>query len=213
MRKRWILVGMVLLVLGLLSGCGIVQEQYDTVIADLDKAQQETQSVKAELGAAQTRVSELTSSIEQAQSENSELTSSLEEAETELESTQSELGATQEELEELDAGYEEFKSETRRLWILLDGNLALNNAILRTNSGILLDDLHEIEKGCLDITARLATLKDLKAAELNAIWEEAYIVEEGEWHLYYEPFERFMALNSSRITDKAKVLREQLLTE
>lgn len=106
MRKRWFLVGMIfLLVPWLLVGCGVAQEQYDAVMADLGKAQQELQSVKDELQTTQAKVSELTSSLEKAETKlettqteldttkakNSEMTSNLEKTQTELDATQAEL--------------------------------------------------------------------------------------------------------------------------
>jgi len=49
MRKCWFLVGLILWLLSwLLMGCGVNQEQYDTVIADLGKVQLDLQSIKAD---------------------------------------------------------------------------------------------------------------------------------------------------------------------
>lgn len=82
MKKKYFLVGFVLLsVLFLLAGCGVAQEQYDTVAAELDKAQKVVQSARAELESAQARVSELTDSQGR--------------AEAELETVRSELSAIQ----------------------------------------------------------------------------------------------------------------------
>ncbi|GAI99454.1 unnamed protein product, partial [marine sediment metagenome] len=168
MRKRWFLLGMILLLVPWLTiGCGIAQEQYDAVVSDLTKAQQDLQSVRAELKASQAKNSELTSSLEEtrgelkaakseleaSQAKNSELTSSLEETKTELEATKSE--------------YESFKSEGKRLLVLLAGNLGLNGPILGINSALLLKDLGPIPKRAETITSRLSTLKDLKKAELQ----------------------------------------------
>jgi len=66
-----------LLVALLLAGCGIPQDQYDTVVAERDSIQAELESVNAEL--------------ENSESKVSELTSNLEDKEVELEATQSEL--------------------------------------------------------------------------------------------------------------------------
>ena len=109
MKKKWLLVGMTLfLVPWLLAGCGIAQEQYDDVVADLNQASKDLQSVRSELEAAQDKVSELTSSLGKSQTElettqneleateakNSELTSSLEKAESELQAGSAELTAS-----------------------------------------------------------------------------------------------------------------------
>ena len=179
MRKRWFLVGvMFLLVLWLLVGCGIPQDQYDATVSDLSKAQQELQSVKSELETAQTKVSELTSSLEKskteleaAQAKNSELTSNLGKSQTELEVAQaknseltSSLEKSRSELSSVRSEYSSFKSEAKRLWTLLDGNLLLNHAILGIYSGDLLNDLDRIHDQCMIATGGLAELKDLKKA-------------------------------------------------
>lgn len=225
MRKRWVLVGMVFLLLPWLTvGCGIAEEEYAAVVSDLNKAEQELQVVKAELEASQAKVSGLTASLEESETElkatkakNSELTSSLGKNQTELEAAQakvSELTASLEESESelttTKSEYSSFKSEAKRLILLLDNALKLNHAILGTNAEILTDDLDGVRKGCLTITAILADLKDLKKAEFQALWEEAYVVEGAQWNLYFDPFERFMALHASRISDKAKWLIEHL---
>jgi hypothetical protein len=49
MLRRRLLVSVMLLASLVVVGCGIPQEDYDAVVADLNKAQQELQSVKAEL--------------------------------------------------------------------------------------------------------------------------------------------------------------------
>ena len=70
MRRQWFLVGIILLLVPwLVAGCGIAQEQYDAVVADLSQAQEGLQSVKTELAASQSKVSELTSSMEKGKAE------------------------------------------------------------------------------------------------------------------------------------------------
>lgn len=85
MNKRWFLAGLLLLVPGLLGGCGVAQEQYDAVAAELDKAQQVVQSARADM--------------DSARAEALELTAGLGEAEAELESVRSELTAIQSSME------------------------------------------------------------------------------------------------------------------
>ena len=69
MVKRLLLVAGILLLLWLVAGCGVAQEQYDAVVADLNQAQAELQSVRGELDAAQANVSVLTSTLEESQNE------------------------------------------------------------------------------------------------------------------------------------------------
>lgn len=215
MRKRWFLIGMVLLLVPVLfGGCGVAQEQYDTVVSDLGKAQQEVQSVKAELEAAQAKVSELTASLEKAEAElettqakNSELTSSLGKVEKELEAAQAELDETKKEVEAERTKYETFKSNTKSLWVPLDKQLSLNTNILGVSAGFFLDDLDMVYRKCLDIKTSLAVLND---SALNARWEAAYAEEEGQWKLTYASFERFMAEHNARIKSIVNAIREKL---
>ncbi len=52
MRKRWFPAGMTLLLVPwLLVGCGVAQEQYDAVVAELNSAQIKIQSLQSELDA------------------------------------------------------------------------------------------------------------------------------------------------------------------
>ncbi len=52
MAKKYFLIGIVLLLVSVvILGCGIPQEQYDAVVVDRDKLQQELQSVKSEFDA------------------------------------------------------------------------------------------------------------------------------------------------------------------
>jgi len=225
MRKRWVLVGMVFLLLPWLTvGCGIAEEEYAAVVSDLNKAEQELQAVKTELEASQAKVSGLTASLEESETElkatkakNSELTSSLEKNQTELEAAQakvSELTASLEESESelttTKSEYSSFKSEAKRLFLLLDSALALNNAILGINAGVILNDMDTVYKECLNVSSELFQLKDKRIAEFNALWEEAFIETPQQWALYPAPFERFMALHASRISDKTTWLREHL---
>ncbi|MFC1915084.1 hypothetical protein ACFLW4_00065 [Chloroflexota bacterium] len=226
MKKQRLFIGMILFLVPLtLTGCGIAQEQYDAVVADLSKAQQELQAVKAELESSQAKVSELTASLNKTKTEldtahakNSELTSNLDKTNTDLEAAQTEnsklttsLDKTNSELSSVRSEYSSFKSEAKRLFLLLDDALELNHAILGTNAEILTNDLDGVRKGCLTITTRLSDLKDLKKAEFDALWEDAYISTSQQWQLFPEPFERFMWLHTTRISDKATWLREHLL--
>jgi len=204
-----ILIGVVFsLVVSLAAGCGIAQEEYDSMASELSqeqvelsKARQELQSVMAELEQSRTKISELTSNLEgvkaeleAAQTNGTELTSSLEETKTELEKTKS--------------AYVSFKSEGQRLYNLIAGNLALNEAILDVNGALLLND--NPAKAAATVKSKLATVRDIKAAELKALWEEAYKLEGGRSRLYYAPFDKFMEMNAARIRAKAKALRELL---
>ena len=57
MSKKWLLVGL-LLVPCLLAACGIPQEDYDAVAADLDAAQQEMETLENDLASTQAQLDE-----------------------------------------------------------------------------------------------------------------------------------------------------------
>ena len=98
LRKWFILSILSFLMLSLTLGCGIPQEQYDALAAELSAAQNELQSVKAELGSNQSKVSELTSSLEKSQGE-------LQSTRADLKSTQSELDSAKESLAAIEEVY------------------------------------------------------------------------------------------------------------
>jgi septal ring factor EnvC (AmiA/AmiB activator) len=163
MKKRMFVFGVVpLLILIILCGCGISQEQYDAAMADLNQVQNELQSVKDDLQTAKAQLAERTASLDQAenelksvqgeftteQAENLKLTESLEETETKLELKESELESTTE--------YLSFRDEVNNRWRLLDAYLAINHEILSINAGLCLDDLDMIYQNCTDLTVVLA---------------------------------------------------------
>jgi len=141
MRKHWFLFGGIFLLLSwLLVGCGVAQEQYDTVVADLGKAQQELQSVNAKLGEIQTELgtvqSELEATEDELKAKKNELESSQSELETsqtkvsnltsDLEKAQSELEATKTQNAELSSNIEKSRSE-------LNGIKSENQALEQAN--------------------------------------------------------------------------------
>jgi exonuclease VII small subunit len=97
-RKLLLMVVIFLPVSLVITGCGVAQDKYDAVVADLANAQQETQSIKAELETAKAGLSELTANLDkttadlesaidelkEANSKYSELSSSYDAAQAEL---------------------------------------------------------------------------------------------------------------------------------
>jgi molybdopterin converting factor small subunit len=214
MQRKWFLVGLLVLVMPwLIGGCGVAKDVYDTALADLNKAQQEIQSLKADLGTAQAKVAELTSSLGSVQAKNSELTANLGKTQTGLDTAKatnsdltSSLGKSQSELQTTKSDYSSFKTDVKQMYSSLDASLELNNYVLGINNAILKNDLDEIRKGCLLVTARLA----IGDAELKSLWESAYVVTGDKWTLSYTPFRTFMSMHASRISAKAKALRDKL---
>ena len=79
MKKWWSLTVTLLIPLTFLFlvGCGVAQEEVDTLVSDLAKAQQELDSVKAELALAQSEVSDLKANLGKAASELEKAASEL----------------------------------------------------------------------------------------------------------------------------------------
>lgn len=139
MVKKWFLVGLILLLVPwLLVGCGVAQEQYDAVVSDLGKTQQELQSVKAELEATQAKVSELTSSQEKAK--------------TELEATQAE--------------HEAFKSDLNTLWTSLDKKLGLGGYLIRYWAVAAVGDEETGREMTLNMVKYVDAVRDAELSQL-----------------------------------------------
>ncbi len=209
MRKRWFLAGMVLLLVpGLLSGCGVAQEQHDAVVAERDAAQAEAASLTSDLDVAQASVSELTASLgkaetglEAAQTENSELTSGLAQS-------QSELEAVQKELEELDAEYEAFKSDVNSTWNRLDNLMGLQWNITAYWSAAAKGDEDLIEQRHVNMVTFVDKVGD---STCTSLWEQAMsAAEKGQDDLYMESFAALMDRSMYLITGQAKAIRGQL---
>jgi len=214
MRKRWFLAGMVLfLVPGLLGSCGVAQEQYNTVAADLGKSQQEMQSVKAELEAAQARVSELAASLEKAESElessqaeNSELTSGLGKVETELEAAQAELETIQKELEATSNEYTSFKSDLIPLWGSYGKELSVAQVLFSLSGKIAAR-----QDWAYLVPTVEGKLAELNSAELTAMWEETCRPEGGGYRIYTGPLNQLIAMSISRSAEKATALSDKII--
>jgi len=211
MVKRWFLVSVTLLLLGLVVGCGIPQEQYDAVLAERDQAQQELQSLKAELATAQGQVSGLTSNLGKTKSELEAAQSELETAQSELETTKAELETVRTDLTKAQTDFAAFKHDLESVWLSLASNIRVNNMGLDVVCASFRKDTNAVFSAAPKVTAALADLKDLKAAELKGLWEEAYVLEGGKRYIYHKPFASFLELNRYRMIMKGRALRNKLM--
>lgn len=210
MAMRWFLCGVLLLMSGLVVACGIPQDQYDVVVSDLGVAQQELQSVKTELEAAQGKVSEVTSSLEKARTELKTTQAELEAAKSKLETAQAELKTAQSDSNKAQVDFKEFKSDIKSLWLSQASNIRVNNMGLEVLCASLRKDTNAMFSAAPKVTAAVADLKDLKAAELKGLWEEVYVLEGGKRYIYHKPFASFMELNRTRIIMKGRALTAKL---
>lgn len=102
MVKRWLSVGIMLLLMSLLAvGCGIPKEDYEAVVTERDMAQAELQSVSSELELKKTE-------LQTTQSE-------LETVRTEFESTKTELQSVQDELDTAKSSLTSMQSNLSRV--------------------------------------------------------------------------------------------------
>ena len=112
MRRRWILVGMMFLLLPwLLVGCGISQELYDAVTAERDSLVAQLQSVQSELDATKSKLQSIQSELEGMDIELKSITGELGTAKSEVESTQGELADKESELQSAQSELETLKAE------------------------------------------------------------------------------------------------------
>ena len=110
---------MVVMMLLLLSACGIPQEEHDAVVAERDAAKAQVASLQSDLTDAQSQISSL-------QSEYDEAKSDLSAAQSRASSLQSELTAATSAL----ASHESFKSDLNTLWSEVHKKLTLLETIL-----------------------------------------------------------------------------------
>jgi len=176
----------VLTVLLLLSGCGIAQEEYDAVLAERDAAQAEVASLQSDLAKAQSQVGTLEGDLAK--------------AEGQVESLQSSVAAAQ-------TKYNTFKSDLEGAWTSLEGTLLVNYIVLGITSELLLDNLDGVYQGCSLMAGALSALGD---SELEALWEQAFVIEGEDWNFYYTPFEAFIEVLAERIDSGGEALSNKL---
>jgi chromosome segregation ATPase len=214
MNKYLVLFG-ILLLMWLMIGCGIPQEQYDAIASDLAKTQAELQTTQA-------KVTELTSGLEKAETEakankakNSELTLSLEKRQTELEEAQgktSELTAslenTKSELEAAESEYASFKSETKSTWERFDKIIALEWLFARYWSEAAKGNNEAVEQFTVKMVSYVEPIGD---STMNSLWRQALdAAEKGQDTLFLESFAALMDRNSSLLKAEAKAIRDAL---
>ena len=163
MKKKWFQVGILFLLIPLMTiGCGVAQEQYDTVVSDLSKSQQDLQTVKAELETSRANVSDLTANQEKLNSELattqtklSETSAEIERTKELLETTIAELEAKQDKLEEAQKELPAFKEDLLTQYGPLFGLLGLNDALSALTRAVLLNEKEEIPALAATVSARI----------------------------------------------------------
>lgn len=208
MKKQWFLIGTILLVPWLVLGCGIPQEKYDSVVSDLNKAQQELQTAQAKsqelttsLGKSQAEVKETQTKYETTQARASELTASLEKSQTELRETKSKLEAIQKE-------QTSFKSELTKAWNRFDKIAALEWQLVHYWSDAAKNDKDQVYQ---DHTKMITYVEPIGDTQLSTLWQQALTAEKNNQStLYMESLAALMDRNNSLFNTQAKLVRDML---
>ena len=185
MKNLWFLVVTIFLsVSWLVIGCGIPQEDYDALTAQLNNVQGELQSVKAELGTTK---------------------SELEAKKAELETANADLKTMQAKLETAQKELLTFKEDLKMPWGPLAALLRVSEALNALESAVLLNQPQNIPTLAATVSAVIA------APDLKAMWEQAYVTDATGSKLYVTHLEKLISTVDSRIKDYATVIRTKLL--
>lgn len=182
MKKQWLMVGMILLlVLWLSAGCGISQEVYDSVVSEVSKAQQELESAKAELESFRAKNSELISSFENMKSE-------LESAQAELETALGNLDTEKSKVLEITSNLEKTVAEQENLQSQLDTSL--------DESELFKSDLSSLWEG---LTQKIIVLSMITNYWNGASWLSIGEITDAE-------FEEFLAVFLAQMGGEVKAI-------
>ena len=190
MRKRWFLVGMIFLLLPwLFGGCGIAQEQYDAVVADLDKAQQEMQSLKSAHDKLINENKDLQAEKTSLKTEKESLESDYSKLSTQCEGLQAEKTALMAEKESLKADYSQLKTE----------NEAVTEELLKTRKSY--NDIYQ-ELSALQVACPpkyFSTSQELKS------WIQSNAISDTPIHYFlltsYEAYQRCLEIQEIALRD------------
>jgi chromosome segregation ATPase len=215
MKRKVLKLGVLLLVISLVVvGCGIPQETYDVVVAERDAAQSEVQVLQGELDKAENDLATVTGELATAESQIETVESNMTEAENQIETLESDIADAESQIESLRSSVSaargqlsSFRSDLNTSWTSLETLLALNYIALGIYAELAADDLDDIYTGCSLMTEGLAYLDD---AGLSALWEAAFVVDGGEWNLYYVPYEDFVQALAERIESESDALSNKL---
>lgn len=136
MLKRWLVVGLMLLLVTLLVvGCGIPQEEYDAVVAERDTAQTQVASVQSKLDKAQSQIENLESELAEEESQIETLQSEVEEAQSEIEALNKKIAYAKVLAKIVESiwvpamtGELDLMSEDESMWLFLKWNYDISNS-------------------------------------------------------------------------------------
>lgn len=194
------------MVLLLLSSCGIPQEEHDTVLAERDTAQ-------AEVASLQSGLAEVQSDLATAESDLADAESDLATAQNQVSSLQSDLTAAQSKVSDLEG----FKTEFDSLWDSLHKKIIVradltsywNYAALVTS-----DELSwaAYDTLCLIFYATMGAKVDtIGNTELSQLWQDVALYEEqGEGTLMMAKLGNFGKLLNTLILEDIAAIEAKL---
>jgi peptidoglycan hydrolase CwlO-like protein len=214
MKKIYLLLGILLSSVAWFAvGCGIPQEDYDDVLAQLSTLQQELQVVKADFEASRAKVSDLTANQEKLNSELtatqtklSETGAELEKTKSQLEAIKAELKTTQHELELAKKELPAFQQDLSTKYGSLYGLLGLNDALSALTRAVLLNQKAEIPALAATVRTRIAP----SAVQYMSLWEQAYVVDATGWKLTYAPLAELIKEVNEAILNQRNAVRSML---
>lgn len=150
MRKRWFMVGTILLLLVTwpMVGCGVAQEKHEAVVSELNSTKQELQFAKYELNNAQADIETTRDELKGAEEELAKTRERLKEKEEELETSKAELEAEHNKLQAKLAESEAELTELRDNYEIIQsdiGQVIWYVALDRVDWGWQIEELTEAE--------------------------------------------------------------------
>ena len=188
MVKKWIAVGVALLLMAILVvGCGVPQEDYDAMIAERDTGLAKAASLESDLSATESTLAATESDLSATegdlaatQSDLAATQSELADAESQISSlksaankAKSDLAATQEE-------YSTFKSDLDGLWDSLEKKLDVQAELIDMYNGAAKLETGEMSVGeylawMATFMATMGTKIDaVENTELSQLWEDFF---------------------------------------
>ncbi|MFC2041677.1 hypothetical protein ACFLTY_05105, partial [Chloroflexota bacterium] len=186
MKKIIGILSLVVMVLLLLSACGIPQEEHDAVLAERDATQAKVASLQSELSQVQSDLSKAKSDLTQAQDQIETLKSDVADAEGQIDSLQSKVGSLQGQVSSAQGQLSSFKSDLSSSWASLEKKLELAAYLITYWAAAGVGEEQTVGQMTLNMVIPVDAVGD---AELRQLWQEALSnAAQGEETLYMAVF-------------------------
>ena len=203
MKKRWFLVGVMLLLAALLVGCfGVPKEDYEAVVTERDSALAELQSVKSQLNSVQAEASNLEAEVSNLEAEVSNLEAEVSNLDSELASRLGQLGDVEQVLDSLEPKLkiQHLLGEymTKQGWARLEGSTLEWSDWVNFARRIFRLDIQEY-------------LEDVDDYALRIQYDHAITWREEGWTTKYDEYYELLILLNELIEDDTNDLRTVLV--